>query len=123
MVLQVEQIGRLLTEMASLIASATSTQLPDWFEVFFDQREDGDTGSGISRTIAKSDSSRKWIDIPVSVIGLYGDLLDLRDTAGTGHWYGLFIHIKRTGEVNVKYDYNPDCIETFDDDEENHVPF
>jgi hypothetical protein len=78
MVRQVEQIGRLLKEMASLIASATSAQLPDWFEVFFDQREDGDTGAGISRTIAKSDSSRKWIDIPVSVIGHYGDLLDLR---------------------------------------------
>jgi hypothetical protein len=123
MVLPMEQISKLLKEISSLIVVATSEQLPEWDEVFFDQREDGDTGAGISRTIARSRSSRMWIDLPVNVIGLYGDLLDLRRFAGMGYWYGLIICISRSGEVTVKYNYDRDCIETFDDDEENHVPF
>jgi hypothetical protein len=50
-------------------------------------------------------------------------LWDLRDQIPGGEWFGILVQIDRAGNVDVKYDHNPDCIETFMDDEDSHRPF
>jgi hypothetical protein len=115
--------GRVLSEMVSEIGKAAASQMPDWRAVLFDHREARSGGSGISRTVAVNENGRSWIEDSVKLYNLLECMLEVRDGLESGHWYGLLIVIKRSGEVDVKYNYDCDCIETFDDDEENHIPF
>lgn len=117
-----EHQGRVLQEMAREVVAAADSTAKDWEEIYWDHRQDGDSGSGTERIVARTPTGRVWIPGNVNVYNPRDTLLDLRSPS-TGYWYGIFIHIKRSGEVDVKYDYDPDCIETFFDDEDNHVPF
>lgn len=118
-----DQISTVTQKMADRLVTAVSSEVPDWSEIFHDYREDGESGFALYRTVVRQTSERVWAEEPADFLNLQEELIEIRPAAGPDRWYGLSIHIQRGGEVDVKFDYDPDCIESFDDDELNQRPF
>ena len=38
-------------------------------------------------------------------------LVSSRDGLPGGQWFGLFVIVRSNGKVEIKYDYDPDCID------------
>lgn len=122
MVTAIEQHGELLRELAVHISREATATDPDWIEAFFDFRLDTPE-CGVDRTILRTKSARKGILPPTEMTQVRDCLWQLRDSVPGGMWYGLFVLVDRDGNVDVKYDHYPDCIETFAEDEKAHRPF
>lgn len=116
-----EQQGESLKRMASVLSRAATVELPGWNELFFDVRFDG--GTSVERMVIRKDKKRVDIYAPNEVSQYRDRLWTLRKKLPNGDWYGLFMHIDSEGSVEVKYDYDPQCVSTFFEDEDNHRPF
>lgn len=122
MTTRLEEHSKLLRQFAELFFQSVSQALPAWEEAYFDFRL-GSSECGLDRAIVRSQNTRIGIDLPVELFEIQDGLLELRNQIPGGDWYGLFVHIDRQGNVDVKYDHNSACIETFADDERLQRPF
>ena len=118
----IELQSELLKEMAERIFLAANAADSNWVEAYFDYRLDT-PDCGIGRAILRTELSRRDFDPPMEVSQALDCLLELRDKVPGGGWFGLFIHVTRNGSVDVRYDHNYDCIDSFSDDIKSQNPF
>lgn len=115
--------GQLLKDMAMEMCRTALEQFPDWTESFYEFCY-GNRDSGVGRLLVRSlDHRMKIFPMPHQLQELFTCLEQLRPKLPNSDWWGMSIHVTRDGAVDVKYDYDPDCIERFFKDEDAHLPF
>lgn len=118
----IEKHSELLQEFTQQMYREVTSAEPNWVEAYYDFRLEC-TGTGLDRFILRDANSSKAL-IPSQELTQVRDCLQhLREKTPGGRWFGLFIHLDSKGNVDVKYDHNPDCIDTFFDDLKSHRPF
>lgn len=120
----VEQQSELLEELAKFLFSEASSMDSAWEEVFFDFRiDDPKSGCGLGRTILRTSDRRFGITPSIQLTQIRDCLWELRDRVPGGDWFGLSLRVDKACNIDVKYNHDPDCIESFFDDEKAHRPF
>lgn len=118
----IEQQTELLHQMAAALSDAATEQMPGWDELYYDVRYDS-SDCGLARTIVRRGEEREQIKTPGEIGECRVRLRSLRKKLLDGYWYGLFIYVNSQGAVDVKFNNDANCIDTFSEDEKNHRPF
>ena len=112
--------GRLISELAALLVQ-TADAAGEWEELFYDIRYVDDCA--LKRLVLRDATSRRIVHVHGEAGETQAKLWQLRNRRGSDKWFGLSILINRSGQCDVKYDYNANCIEAFARDEKAHRPF
>lgn len=115
--------GEVLRQLAIALARNSLDVDASWLESLYQFCYDN-RDSGVERIVVKGTEGRCTISpIPHEISELLATLDDLRPMLPNSNWWGISVHVTRTGDVDVQYDYDPDCIERFFEDEKAHRPF
>lgn len=112
--------GQLLDRLTQLLA-ASANELSRWDEIFYDVRYVDDCA--LERTVVRDGANRIPIHALEEVCDIRDTLWDLRNEIPNNQWFGLLIRITNEGKCDVRFNYDPNCIDTFAADEKAHKPF
>ena len=96
--------------------------MPDWTEIFHEVGQ-AEGGSGAARTVVRNALAREDIHPLGDVDDWRADLIETRLELPGEPWTCLSILVKRDGQVDVNYSYDPNWMDRFFDDFEAHRPF
>ncbi len=117
-----EILGLLLKELAGEMHKSATLATHDWTEAIYQYCYDN-RHSAVLRFVINTPTGRHTPELSHEGGEAMTCIDQIRPKLPDGDWWGILVHLTRDGAVDVKYDYDPDCIERFFEDEDAHQPF
>jgi hypothetical protein len=116
-----EEQEKILSKLSSICSETADSKIgkETWKQLYYEIKiVENDFPGWISKSVARSESTRIQFQLPHETKFIEHQLYDLRERASSNLWYSIRLHINRDLELKVDYIEDPNVMQCAKEDDE-----